>query len=150
MTSRSRERAFALIVQKAVAAGVGVVSHRDIDAINILRASLEAMRKALDALDPRPDFVLVDGTHAVPVPLPQRCLKGGDRVSHSISAASIVAKVYRDRIMRVYHSSYPVYGFLANMGYGTREHLEAIRIYGPSPLHRRSFRGVYGLDQREA
>jgi ribonuclease HII len=150
MTPRARERAFDRIVQQAVAAGVGVASREEIDALNILRASLEAMKRALDALDPRPDFVLVDGIQAVPLPLPQRCLKKGDRLSHSISAASIVAKVYRDRIMRVYHESYPVYGFCVNMGYGTRDHLEAIRKYGPSPLHRRTFRGVCGLDQREA
>lgn len=142
MTPQARERAFPLIVQKALAVGVGVVSHSHIDAFNILQASLEAMKRALAYLDPRPEFVLVDGMQSVPIHVPQRCLKRGDQISQTISAASIVAKVYRDRIMRAYHEVYPVYGFDVNKGYGTRDHREAIRKYGPCSLHRTTFKGV--------
>jgi ribonuclease HII len=94
------------------------------------------------ALDPQPDFLLVDGIHSISVNIPQRCLKKGDQVSRSISAASVLAKVYRDRIMRSYHAMYPVYGFVKNKGYGTWAHLEALRRFGPCPVHRMTFRGV--------
>ena len=107
------------------------------------------MRRAVLALDPRPEFLLVDGTHCVPLPFLQRCLKKGDQISRSISAASVVAKVYRDRIMRSYHEMYPGYGFDTNKGYGTRAHLAALRKYGTCPVHRLTFRRVLGLDKRK-
>jgi ribonuclease HII len=142
MTEKGREKAFSLIHGKALSVGVGVVSAEEIDRINILQASLQAMKKAVLSLDPKPDFCLVDGTHPVPVPIPYRCLKKGDRLSHSISAASVVAKVYRDRIMCSFHEKFPVYGFSENKGYGTAQHLAAIREHGACAIHRTTFRGV--------
>jgi ribonuclease HII len=142
MTASARERAFSIIAREAVAVGIGVVSHEFIDRFNILKASLEAMRRALSYLDPAPDYLLVDGLHRVPWPAPQRCLKKGDEISHTISAASVIAKVYRDRLMRAYHACYPDYGFAENKGYGTKHHLQSLRLHGPSPIHRLSFKGV--------
>jgi ribonuclease HII len=143
MTERARDRAFSVINRKALAVSIGVISHKFIDEFNILKASLEAMKEAVLSLDPAPEYVLVDGIHAVPVPIPQKCLKKGDRISLSISAASIMAKVYRDRIMRSYHEQFPEYGFFKNKGYGTAHHLGRIRHYGPSPIHRLTFKGVH-------
>jgi ribonuclease HII len=100
------------------------------------------MKQAVLSLDPEPDFCLVDGIHPVPVPIPYRCLKKGDRLSHSISAASVVAKVYRDRIMCSLHERFPSYGFSENKGYGTARHLAALRDRGACPIHRMTFRGV--------
>ena len=114
-----------------------------IDEFNVLKASLEAMRRAVLALASQPEFLLVDGIHKVPIAVPQQCLKKGDQICRSISAASVVAKVYRDRIMQAYSKMYPVYGFEKNKGYGTKQHLAALRQYGPSPLHRITFKGVY-------
>ncbi|MBW2065888.1 MAG: ribonuclease HII [Deltaproteobacteria bacterium] len=142
MHPRAREDAFSLISGAAVSIGIGVVSNRFIDEFDILRASLEAMRQAVSFLDPRPDFVLVDGIQAIPISLPQKCLKKGDQLSLSISAASIIAKVYRDRIMNAFHDRFPAYGFRTNKGYGTPGHLDAIRRYGPAPIHRKTFKGV--------
>ena len=142
MTPRAREEAFSLIQNHALASGIGVVSRDYIDEFNILKAALEAMKLAVLALDPQPDFLLVDGINAVSLPIPGKCLKKGDQVSHTISAASVLAKVYRDRIMLAYHESYPVYGFDRNKGYGTAFHLKALRQYGPCPLHRLTFKGV--------
>jgi ribonuclease HII len=142
MTESAREKAFSLIHEKALSVGVGVVSAEDIDRTNILRASLQAMKLAILSLDPQPEFCLVDGIHPVPVPIPYRCLKKGDRRSHSISAASIVAKVYRDRIMGSFHEKFPGYGFSENKGYGTAQHLAALREQGACPIHRMTFRGV--------
>lgn len=142
MTPKAREEAFSVIHHHGLATGIGVVSHDYINEFNILKAALEAMRRAVLALDPQPEFLLVDGIHMVPLPIPQRCLKKGDVLSRSISAASVVAKVYRDRIMCSYHKMYPDYGFDKNKGYGTRRHLAALRECGPSPLHRINFKGV--------
>lgn len=142
MTPKAREKAFSDIHQQVLAMGIGVISHEYIDEFNILRASLEAMKRAVLTLDPQPEFILVDGIHMVPLPIPQRCLKKGDQLSRSISAASVVAKVYRDRIMCSYHQMYPVYDLDRNKGYGTRRHLDALRQYGASPIHRKTFRGV--------
>lgn len=142
MTESARENALYLIQQKAVAVGVGVVSHRYIDRFDILKASLEAMKRAVLALVPPPDACLVDGIHAIPMHIAQRCIKKGDRLSQSVSAASIVAKVYRDRMMCAYHEQFPQYGFSEHKGYGTRRHLAAIREHGACPIHRRTFRGV--------
>jgi ribonuclease HII len=142
MTEKAREEAFSRIILKAVAISVGVVSQKDIDESNILKASLEAMKRALLSLHPKPEYVLVDGIHKAPVPMPQKCLKKGDRLSLSISAASVVAKVYRDRIMRAYHDMFPVYGFCENKGYGTLKHRAALKVHGCCPLHRLTFKGV--------
>jgi ribonuclease HII len=142
MTAKAREEAFWVITRRAAALSIGVVSQRHIDESNILKASLEAMKRAVLSLTPKPEYFLVDGIHEVPVPIPQKCLKKGDRISLSISAASVVAKVYRDRIMRAYHEMYPVYGFSENKGYGTLKHRAALRAHGCCPLHRLTFKGV--------
>lgn len=142
MTENTREKAFSVINERALAISIGVVSHRLVDELNILRASLEAMKQAVLSLDPAPDIILVDGIHKVPVSIPQRCLKKGDQISLCISAASIMAKVYRDRIMRSYNELYPEYGFFQNKGYGTLYHRGALKHNGPSPIHRLSFKGV--------
>jgi ribonuclease HII len=142
MTEKAREKAFPLIQIRALTTGIGVVSSKTIDESNILKASLEAMKRAVHALEPQPEYLLVDGIHKVPLPLAQRCLKKGDQLSRSISAASVLAKVYRDRIMCAYHKMYPEYGFDKNKGYGTKRHLDALRRHGACPLHRRTFKGV--------
>jgi ribonuclease HII len=142
MTARKREEAFAVIQCEALATGIGVVSRRYIDEFNILKASLKAMSLAVMGLDPRPEMLLVDGIHPVPVSITQKCLKKGDQICRSISAASILAKVYRDRIMRAYHKMYPVYDFDKNKGYGTGRHLAALKEYGPCPVHRLTFKRV--------
>ena len=142
MTPKSREEAFEAIRFEALSAAIGVVSRAYIDRFNILKASLEAMARAVRSLDPQPEFLLVDGIYPVSLSIPQQCLKKGDQVSLSISAASVVAKVYRDRIMTAYHDVFPAYGFAQNKGYGTPQHLEALKKYGPSPIHRLTFRRV--------
>ncbi|MFO8091192.1 MAG: ribonuclease HII [Desulfatiglandaceae bacterium] len=142
MSAAARKDAFEIITERAVSLAVGVVSHRFIDKNNILRATLEAMRRATAALDPGPDFLLVDGINKVPVPIRQLCIKKGDRRSMSISAASVIAKVYRDRIMEAYHRQFPDYGFDAHKGYGTALHMKALRRLGPCIVHRTSFKGV--------
>jgi len=142
MTENSREKSFSVINERALAISIGVISHRSIDELNILRASLEAMKKAVLSLDPAPDYILVDGIQKVPVSIPQKCLIKGDQICRSISAASVMAKVYRDRIMRSYNDLFPEYGFFTNKGYATARHREALQKYGPSPIHRLTFRGV--------
>ena len=142
MSEKAREQAFQLINEEAIAIAIGVVSHRFIDQFNILKASLEAMKQAVLSLAPLPEYLFVDGIHKIPVSIPQRCVKKGDQIVLSISAASVMAKVYRDRIMRSYHEWLPEYGFFTNKGYGTASHLAALEQYGPSPIHRLTFRGV--------
>ena len=142
MTENSREKAFSVICEKALAISIGVISHRVIDEINILRASLEAMKRAVSTLDAGPDFILVDGIHKIPVPIPQKCLIKGDQICRSISAASIMAKVYRDRIMYSYHAIFPEYAFFKHKGYATTGHRLALKNHGPSPIHRLTFNGV--------
>lgn len=149
MTARSREEAFPIIQREALSFGIGVVSHRYIDEFNILRASLEAMLRAVSALARPPEFLLVDGIHPVPISTPQRCIKRGDQLSRSISAASVLAKVYRDRIMLCYHNQYPLYGFDRHKGYGTLRHMEALKRHGHCPIHRISFKGVLRGDTKK-
>jgi len=149
MTVRARSEAFHTVMGAALTFGIGVVSVSYIEKFNILQASLEAMSRAIKALDPQPEIILVDGIHAVPIPTRQKCLKKGDQISRTISAASVLAKVYRDRIMVSYHRLYPAYGFDQNKGYGTRRHLEALKQVGPSPVHRLTFRGVQSFDPRK-
>jgi len=142
MTEASREKAFFQIHENAVAVSIGVVSHGYIDQFNILKASLEAMRLAVVNLDPKPQFLLVDGNEPIPVAIPHKCVVKGDNLSLSISAASVVAKVYRDRIMRSYHEMFPSYQFRQNKGYPTEAHHLALRTHGACPVHRRTFKGV--------
>jgi ribonuclease HII len=140
LSSRQRERLYETIQRDAVAVGIGVVEAPVIDAVNILQATLIAMRKAAVTLSPTPDYLLIDGLNRIAVDTPQEAIVGGDGLSLSIAAASIVAKVSRDRIMEIYHRQFPQYNFLKNKGYGTREHREAIRKYGRCKLHRSSYR----------
>lgn len=142
MTAKGRDEAFVIIQREALSTGVGVVSREYIDKFNILKASLEAMSRAVKALDPQPEILLVDGIHPVPITITQKCLIKGDQICRSISAASVLAKVYRDRIMHSYHKMYPAYGFDKNKGYGTRQHLAALKQYGPCPVHRLTFKRV--------
>lgn len=147
LTQRQRERLFALLQSNGAQIGVGLADPREIEELNILQASLLAMRRAVIACaetDGRaaPDYLLVDGTFQVPAAVGQRTLIKGESKSASIAAASIIAKVTRDRLMTEAHRCYPQYGFHRHQGYPTREHREAIRIHGPCPLHRRTFRGV--------
>lgn len=122
--------------------GVGIVDAETIDTINILQASLAAMREAVTDLGDTPDFLLVDGKFEVPMPLAQEPLVKGDSRSASIASASIVAKVVRDRMMAEYAELYPEYGLAGHKGYPTKAHKEAIATFGPTPIHRKTFRGV--------
>ncbi len=145
LSPEQREKFFSLILQQAAAVGIGVVDAREIDRLNILRASLKAMEQAVQNLPLSPDFLLIDGIHSLTLPLAQRAIPKGDQRCQSIAAASIVAKVTRDRLMLAYHDEYPQYNFARHKGYGTREHLQAIRQYGCCPLHRQSFKPIYQL-----
>ncbi|MDH3211765.1 MAG: ribonuclease HII [Myxococcales bacterium] len=146
LTHAARERLAARIREQAVAVAVAEVSRAEIDRLDIRRASLEAMRRAVEALAVPPDHVLVDA-HTIPgIAAPQTGLIHGDASDGSIAAASIVAKVHRDRLMQRLHARYPEYGFGRHMGYPTRQHLDALRRFGPSPAHRRSFAPVAQLD----
>jgi ribonuclease HII len=142
LTARVRERLFGEIREKAVAIGVGVVSVETINRINILQAARLAMTRAVADLVPQPDFLLIDGPIKLDLDLPQRSLVGGDRLSLSVAAGAIIAKVTRDRIMSDLHEQFPSYGFNRNQGYGTQEHRDAIVKYGVSSVHRIHFRGV--------
>ena len=143
LTARQRERQAERIRREARAVGVGGAEPEEIDRLNILRATQLAMRRALAALGLFPDLVLVDGHTEVPeLGLPQRAIVKGDALSLSIAAASIVAKVHRDALMRESDRSYPGYGLAHNMGYGSEDHREALRRLGPSRIHRRSFQGT--------
>jgi len=130
------------IEKLALATAVGVIDSALIDKMNILRAAILAMEKAVKHLDQRPDFLLIDGNVPTKIPIPQETIVKGDSRCCSIAAASILAKVTRDKIMNDYHLLYPHYNFMKNKGYPTKEHLEAIRRFGPSPIHRKTFRGV--------
>jgi ribonuclease HII len=142
LTAKQREALFPLIRKKALAIGLGAVDAGEVDRINILQAALKAMKTAVLRLPISPDLLLVDGNRALDLTVPQQCLIRGDARSLTIGAASIVAKVIRDKMMESCHIRFPEYNFPGNKGYGTREHLEALRRYGPCPLHRRSFKGV--------
>ena len=137
-----REKLYEEILSVAVAWHVSSIENQVIDRINILQATLKAMVEAVKNLSNTPEMILVDGSHTPFVDSHSRALTKGDGLSQSIGAASILAKVQRDRLMTRYHEEYPQYGFARHKGYGTREHLEAIAQYGPCAIHRRSFAGV--------
>jgi ribonuclease HII len=130
------------IRQSAIAFSIAQVEAEEIDRINILQATKKAMRLAIENLLPKADFLLIDAVQLKEVNLPQKAIIKGDSISASIAAASVLAKNYRDNLMRELAGIYPQYGFEKNVGYGTKEHLEALQKYGPCPLHRKSFRGV--------
>jgi ribonuclease HII len=142
LSPRRREQCFDAIYEQAVSVGIGIVDPAEIDRINILQASLLSMRMAVDNLRPAPDYLLVDGTFPIRSPVPQQVIKHGDRRSLCIAAASIIAKVSRDRLMGLYHEEFPEFGFAKHKGYGTKEHLAAIRTFGYCAIHRKTFRGV--------
>jgi ribonuclease HII len=142
LTPRAREIWFDRICASAVDYSIASVDHEEIDAINILVASRKAMELAVERLSRRPDHLLVDGIIPIRSMIEQWCIKQGDRRSLSIAAASVLAKVTRDRMMDEMHQRYPQYNFRKNKGYGTLEHREALQRFGFCPLHRKSFRGV--------
>jgi len=145
LTAEQREKALSLIQERALGIGVGIVEAGEIDRLNILQASLKAMELAVRDLPLPPDFLLIDGLHSLPLPLRQQAMPKGDGRCLSIAAASIVAKVTRDRLMVAYHEKYPEYNFPKHKGYGTREHLQALQQHGCCPIHRQSFRPIYQL-----
>ena len=140
--SKKREALYEAIVSGASGVGIGLLGQEEIDRVNILQATLEAMALAVRNLPVTPDFLLIDGPHGLAIPIPQKPIPKGDRLSDSIAAASIVAKVTRDRLMLEYHEKYPQYNFAKHKGYGTEEHRAAIERFGVCELHRKSFRGV--------
>jgi ribonuclease HII len=137
-----REELFGAIYEQAISIGIGLIDPVEIDRINILQAALLSMRTAVINLRPVPDYLLVDGTFPIASTLPQKVVKHGDRRCMSIAAASIIAKVTRDRLMRLYDEEFPEFGFGQHKGYGTKAHREAIRTFGCCPIHRKTFRGV--------
>lgn len=139
---REREFLYPQILLEAEAVGLGIVGAREIERINILEATIIAMERAVGRLTLAPDSLLIDAIRLKRVRLPQRPIIDGDAVSYLIAAASIIAKVSRDRIMDDYHTRYPVYGFDTHRGYGTSVHLEQLARHGWCPIHRRTFRGV--------
>ena len=139
LTAKKREELYDVILQKAVSVGIGMASPARIDEINILQATYEAMREAVSRLSVVPQLLLNDAVTIPGIQIPQVPIIKGDAKSVSIAAASIVAKVTRDRMMMEYDGVMPEYGFASNKGYGSQSHIEAIRKYGPSPIHRASF-----------
>ena len=142
LTPSQRDHLYDTIREVCRAQAVAVVEAETIDAINILQAARLAMKQAVEGLDAGADYVLIDGNQPIDVTLGQKPIVGGDGRSLSIAAASVLAKVHRDRLMDAYHATYPHYGFDRHKGYGTRFHRERIRECGPCPIHRKTFKGV--------
>jgi len=142
LSEKRRNELFEQIHEKALAYSVGMTAAEEVDRINILRAALLAMEKAVLSLGRKPDFLLIDGNSKTSLPIRQKAIIKGDSKCASIAAASIVAKVTRDRIMTEIETEYPGYGFSRHKGYPTKEHLGALRNLGPCPIHRKSFKGV--------
>jgi ribonuclease HII len=142
LTSEMREALDIQIRERALAFAIREVGPRQIESLGILAASLRAMAQAVKALSLLPEMVLVDGPYPLPLAYPQQPVIKGDDLCPSISAAAVLAKVHRDRLMTSYHRQYPQYNFPQHKGYATAAHLEAVRCWGPCPLHRRTFRGV--------
>lgn len=142
LSHQKREILYHQIKAVAVSIGVGIIEPDEIDRINILRAALLAMEIAVKKLNPKPDFLLIDGNIRTSLLIPQQAVIGGDSICNSIAAASIIAKVARDLIMYDYHNIHPEYNFKKHKGYPTKEHYEALRKFGPCPIHRKTFKGV--------
>ena len=138
VSEKKREKLFDEIIRKAVAYKICLADEKVIDEINILNATKRAMTECVQGLSVRPDIVLVDAVKLA-LEVPTKAIIKGDALSYSIAAASILAKVYRDRLMREYDLLYPAYGFAKHKGYGTKDHIDALRSVGPCPIHRRSF-----------
>lgn len=143
VTEKRRDVLFDQIKQEAIAYGIGIASNALIDEINILQATYEAMREAISKLSKTPDILLVDAVHIPDINIKQVGIVKGDAKSVNIAAASILAKVTRDRLMLEYDKIYPEYGFASNKGYGTAKHIEALKAYGACDIHRRSFIGNF-------
>lgn len=143
LSEKKREELYDVIMREAVACAVGYATPERIDEINILQATYEAMREAISKLDPGPDILLNDAVTIPGIAIRQVPIIKGDAKSISIGAASIIAKVTRDRLMKEYDTVFPEYGFAANKGYGSAAHIEALKKYGPTPIHRRSFIGNF-------
>lgn len=142
ISEKKRNQLYPLIHEQALAVGIGVGRADEVDEINILQATLKAMSRAVNRLPLAPDFLLIDGITPLPVTVDQKTLKKGDSRSLSIAAASVIAKVVRDRIMVSYDRLFPQYGFAGHKGYGSQKHRDAIAEHGPCICHRRSFAGV--------
>jgi ribonuclease HII len=140
LKSEEREQLYPQIISNCITHGVGIVSVEEIDRLNIYQAAMLAMREALSQLSPAAQHALVDGRAIPQLKLPQTAIVKGDALSFTVGAASIIAKVTRDRLMLDYHREFPQYGFDAHKGYATPAHLKALREYGPCEIHRRSFR----------
>lgn len=139
LSALQRERMARLLAEEALAWAVGLAEAEEVDRLNIHQASLTAMRRAVEALGTRPDHLLIDGRFTLALEIPQRAVVGGDAACLAVAAASILAKVHRDGIMRAWHRRWPQYNFASNKGYGTAEHRQALTRHGPCPLHRRSY-----------
>lgn len=139
LTEKKREALFDVIMEKAICYSVAQASVEEINRLNILEATLLAMRRAIDGLTIKPDFALIDGNVERDFQLPARAVIHGDALSPSIAAASILAKVTRDRMCIDLDAEYPVYGIAKNKGYGSKQHMDALRQYGPAPIHRTKF-----------
>lgn len=142
LSESKREQLFEQIKSQALGYAIGSAEPAEIDVLNILQATKLAMKRAIEGLKLRPHFLLIDALELPQIKLPQKGIIRGDSLSASIAAASILAKVTRDRWMTELHTIYPEYGFDRNKGYGTKEHMEALKVYGPCPIHRRSFAPV--------
>lgn len=140
ITEKRREKIYEEIIDQAICYGIGISDQEEIDDINILQATKKALKQALASMDIKPNVILVDALKGIDtLGIPYRSIIKGDANSYSIAAASIIAKVTRDRIMREWDKIYPEYGFLGHKGYGTAKHIQAIKEYGLCPIHRRSF-----------
>ena len=139
LTEKKREALFAVITAAAVSYGIAFATVEEIEQHNILAATFMAMNRAIAKLDPAPELALIDGNRSAGIEIPSRCVVGGDGKCADIAAASVLAKVTRDRYMLQMAELYPEYGFEKHKGYGTKAHYDAIRAYGPSPIHRPSF-----------
>lgn len=142
LNSSQRDDFYALITKHALAWSIGIVDSEEIDRTNILKASLKAMKIAVEDLDLKPEHILIDGPFGIGLNIPQRPIKKGDALSHSISAASVIAKVTRDRMMCEFEKQYPQFKFSVHKGYGTRLHFDELSRHDPTPIHRMTFAGV--------
>ncbi|MBI5756727.1 MAG: ribonuclease HII [Nitrospirae bacterium] len=145
LTPAKREALYNIISQRAVTIGIGIVNNEEIDGINIYRATIKAMEMAVSDMEVTPDYLLIDAIPLRNTPIPQRPIIKGDTLSSSIASASIVAKVTRDMLMTEQHHIFPLYNFMSHKGYGTKDHIERLKRYGPCSIHRRSFlRKIFG------
>ena len=140
VSEKKREKLYDLILEEAISYGIGIIYQDEIDEINILQATKKGLTNAIEQMKIKPDLILVDALNGInTLGIPYQSIIKGDAKCYSISAASIIAKVTRDRIMREWDAVYPEYGFSSHKGYGTAKHIAALKEYGPCPLHRRSF-----------